>query len=316
VKKLKKPIKKGLLMLFLLMFSASLANMAKVHAQPIVNRFYMEPPKLAAEIGTKFNVIIMVEDGVNLFTLGAGLRWNPAFLNFSSVQKGDYFAGKMEMFMQPVVDYGAGTAEGIAWTLLGELQGVDGNGSLATVEFEVVSIGGDTVDLYDAEAFDFYGAKWGPIDSSHDCYATLVETIKHPITYETHEFNVTTVSNSSVSQVLFNQPGKKISFNVTGPDGTTGFCNVTMPRTMMDCANLDNWTIFIESDLITDNCTMNRDADYTYISIPYTHSTQLIQIISTVVVAEFHSAMILIIFLMASLIAFLLSKKQLMKRKV
>jgi len=62
------------------------------------------------------------------------------------------------------------------------------------------------------------------------------ETIIHEIVWEDEVFHVVTTSNSSITPVpiLFDQPRKMLTFNATGPEGTTGFCDIVIPRELLD----------------------------------------------------------------------------------
>ena len=129
---------------------------------------------------------------------------------------------------------------------------------------------------------------------------------------DSQTFNISVVTNSTIpSQTFdFSQGQKKISFSVTGLSGTAGFCNITIPRTLVDCTNLDEWVIFANGTDISGNCHKNRDADYTYICIPYTHSAQQIQIKGIWVVPEFPSSLILPLFMMATLLAIIVFRRK------
>jgi len=129
---------------------------------------------------------------------------------------------------------------------------------------------------------------------------------------DSQTFNITVVTNSTIPTQTFNfsQGEKEISFNVTGPSGTAGFCNITIPRTLVDCTNLDEWVIFANGTDISGNCHKNRDADYTYICIPYNHSVQPIVVKGTWVVPEFTTAIIMPLFMLATLLAVIVYRRK------
>jgi len=129
---------------------------------------------------------------------------------------------------------------------------------------------------------------------------------------DSQTFNITVVTNSTIPTQTFNfsQGEKKISFNVTGLSGTAGFCNITIPRTLVDCTNLDEWVIFANGTDISSICIKNRDADYTYICIPYNHSVQPIVVKGTWVVPEFPTAIIMPLFMIATLLTIIVYKKK------
>ena len=134
---------------------------------------------------------------------------------------------------------------------------------------------------------------------------------------DSQTFNITVVTNSTIPTQTFNfsQGEKKISFNVTGLSGTAGFCNITIPRTLVDCTNLDEWVIFANGTDISGNCHKNRDADYTYICIPYNHSVQPIVVRGTWVVPEFPTAIIMPLFMIATLLTVIVHRKRGIKNK-
>jgi hypothetical protein len=92
-------------------------------------------------------------------------------------------------------------------------------------------------------------------------------------------FIVSVESNSTVSNFAFNQPDKEISFNVTGPDGTIGFCNVTIPKALLYA---EPWTVLIDGAPMPPTITENETHSCLYFT--YTHSTHKIEIIGTWVI--------------------------------
>ncbi|NVM22911.1 MAG: PKD domain-containing protein, partial [Desulfobacterales bacterium] len=88
-------------------------------------------------------------------------------------------------------------------------------------------------------------------------------------------FHVVTESNSTISNFELIQADKKISFNVTGPAGTVGYCNVTIPKDLLD-ATPDQWTVLVDGEsttpLVTDNAT------HTFIYFTCTLSTRKVEI--------------------------------------
>ena len=167
----------------------------------------------------------------------------------------------------------------------------------------------------------FVGKEWA-IDGS-SAYSYLFEfvdtnvdlgpqTYIFPVVVDSQTFQIVVVTNSTIPVQTFNfsKENKELSFNVTGPSGTSGFCNVTIPRTMLDCASLDEWVIFANGTDISNACLKSRDANYTYIFIPYTHSAQLIQVKCTWVVREFPSVIIVLLFTISTLLAAIVYRRK------
>jgi hypothetical protein len=134
-------------------------------------------------------------------------------------------------------------------------------------------------------------------------FAHIIGAIQHtPLT----GYTVTTKSNSSVSSLSF-QPGiPMITFNVTGPHGYTGFCNITIPRSLMwSTMGNTGWIVQVDGQTITP--TISTDASNTYIYFTYQQSTHYITIVASNVVPEF--SFIGLIIIMLSALAIALTKK-------
>jgi parallel beta-helix repeat protein len=120
------------------------------------------------------------------------------------------------------------------------------------------------------------------------------------------------VSNSSITNLSFNQPAKTLSFKVTGTNGTMGFCRVAIPNMLMSCANLEDWMVTVNGTLINDRTIIN-DTSYTYIYFTYHHSTETVQIQSTSAIPESQPSMLLPLFMIITLLGAMVIKR---KRKV
>jgi hypothetical protein len=103
-------------------------------------------------------------------------------------------------------------------------------------------------------------------------------TYKYWIEFDGSVFPVSVVSNSTISDFSFNQSLKEISFNVTGSDGTVGFCNMTLPNTLVQDLWQDTFTVLIDGE---EPIQMNNwtDGTYTYVYFTYLHSEHEVAII-------------------------------------
>jgi parallel beta-helix repeat protein len=131
---------------------------------------------------------------------------------------------------------------------------------------------GDTPYIIDADNQDRYPLMrpW-----------TLMPTVyTFSIVWEEETFTVSVESNSTVSNFAFNQPNKEISFYVTGPDGTIGFSNVTIPKQLLYG---EPWSVLIDGISVSPTIAENETHSILYFT--YTHSTHKIQIIGTYVIA-------------------------------
>ena len=130
-------------------------------------------------------------------------------------------------------------------------------------------------------------------------------------TWNQTEYFVEVVSNSTVSDFYFNHnEGAFLRFNVTGEDGTTGFCRVTIPKDLLWVE--DGWTVFVDGENV--NYTIIPD-DYTYLYFTFNHTTKTVLIEGTKVIPEFPSSIMLFGFLMLITIPLVLSEKNRTKKK-
>jgi hypothetical protein len=84
---------------------------------------------------------------------------------------------------------------------------------------------------------------------------------------------VTVFSNSTINAFNFNETSEEISFNATGPDGTTGSCLVAIPKALL------NRTYFrVFADSVPVSSITNENATHKFISFKYLHSTKQIRI--------------------------------------
>jgi hypothetical protein len=132
-------------------------------------------------------------------------------------------------------------------------------------------------------------------------------------TYGGTTYTVPILSNSTtVSNFSFKPNNKTISFSVNGTAGTTGYCNVTIPRSLLDNSTQGQW--IIEEDgtrLSAGQYSITQNTGYTFIHITYTHSSHTISIIgSTTNVQEMPPDAMLFIMLIVSLIAMILITTQ------
>jgi len=104
-------------------------------------------------------------------------------------------------------------------------------------------------------------------------------------TWEDVQYDVFVVSNSTVSNFSFNHENTLIRFDVEGEDGTTGVCNVTIPKNLLDTEN--TWTVLVDEISVTP--TVNEKENYTTLHVTYSHSNKTVKIIGTTAIPEFPS---------------------------
>jgi parallel beta-helix repeat protein len=115
----------------------------------------------------------------------------------------------------------------------------------------------------------------------------------------TSEYHVQIICNSTVSNFQFN--GTAISFNVTGVDGTTGFCRICIPTALMNAT----YKVFVNGTEVSYNLLPFSNETDSYLYFNYTHSTQ-----EVIIIPEFPSFLILPLFMIATLLAVIVYKRK------
>jgi hypothetical protein len=89
-----------------------------------------------------------------------------------------------------------------------------------------------------------------------------------------HTCNVAVISNSTISGFVApiwieNPEVISLEFNVTGEQGSTGFCRISFPTTMMN----GTYHVFVNGTEISYNLLPCSDANYTYLYFTYLYFT-------------------------------------------
>jgi parallel beta-helix repeat protein len=121
-------------------------------------------------------------------------------------------------------------------------------------------------------------------------------------------YYVDVISNSKVSDFYFNPAvGAFIKFNVTGEGAVSGFCRVTIPKSLLWVE--DGWTVFVDGERILDY-TIIQNITHTYMYFIYYHSTKIVEIRGTHAIPEILSIKIWPLFMAITLILVILTKKR------
>jgi parallel beta-helix repeat protein len=104
----------------------------------------------------------------------------------------------------------------------------------------------------------------------------------------TSEYHVQTICNSTISDFQFNDSA--ISFNVSGENGTSGFCRSCIPTVLMN----GTYHISINDTEVPYVLLPCSNADYSYLYFTYSHST--------ITIPEFPLFLILPLFMIAALL--------------
>lgn len=125
-------------------------------------------------------------------------------------------------------------------------------------------------------------------------------TLDHNMT----EASISVFSNCTVSQIVFDQPSGRISFEVSGETDAACYCNVTFPRALLKG---DPWTVTVDNEA----CSYIASENVTHNSIHFTYTQGTFQaaIKGSWVVPEFPSFPLLPLFIVATLLAAIIYRK-------
>jgi hypothetical protein len=130
-------------------------NFQPVKANPEA-KVYVDPPKCGGGLGEYFTVDIDIANVTGLYSYDLVLTWEPAILNVTSVTEGTFLSRYPKVYVTfsvSEINYTVGWLYFFCM-ILGDIPEApaSGNGTLATVEFQVKAIGETTLDL--RETFD------------------------------------------------------------------------------------------------------------------------------------------------------------------
>lgn len=183
---------------------------------------------------------------------------------------------------------------GNSWS---DYSGVDAKSGLYQNETGSDGIG-DTIYLIDGTNKDHYPLM-GTVQGYDAPYFTL------PLV--PHSYNVTVISNSTISDfatpIWIEHPEiiSWIEFNVTGEQGTTGFCRISFPTALMN----GTYQVFVNGTQVAYTLLPCSNSTHSYLYFTYQHSTQKV-----VITPEFPSFLIIPLFMTATLLAVLFCKRK------
>lgn len=114
---------------------------------------FVNPPTSTAEVGQTFSINTTIFDVVDLYGWEFRLRWNSTLLDVVDVTEGNFLKQGGNTFFAKKINNTEGYVL-VDCTLLGDVPGVNGSGTLATVKFYPKNQGESILDLYDTTLLD------------------------------------------------------------------------------------------------------------------------------------------------------------------
>lgn len=106
------------------------------------------------------------------------------------------------------------------------------------------------------------------------------------VRWQNSNFTLTAITNSTITNFTFDPAQKEIKFNITGLSATSGYCNISIPKTFMWCNLLSQWSVTVDG-LPPNKLEVSENATHSFIYFTYTHSTHEVIITATNLIPEY-----------------------------
>ncbi len=303
----------------LVMVCLSLASVRVSTAQGSVELDVQPDSYTAIHLGETFDINVTISGvtaDLELVGVEFKLRYNETLLSVVNVTEGPFmkdpsWAFNGTYFLGPKIkeDYVLIGIMLMPHEVVGNYTAFpEGSGTLATVTFNVIMGAQSSCDLQLVDT-KLSNTQMEPISHSVlDGYYefALSLTIHHIIVWDAVPYGVVTKSNSTVSTIDLDQPHRLLNFNVSGPDGTIGFCNITIPKNLLDAPDSNYWLVLVDGMMVSP--TTSDNATHSSLYFTYTHSLHRVQILGTAVIPEFTTIIVPLLFLAITFVAVALRK--------
>lgn len=135
------------MLLFVLLVS-SVTSVQVYSVQPSITAISVSPPSVTVSIGQNFAIDVVVSSVSDLYGWEFKLSWDPSLLDTINVAEGAFLKAGGDTFFYYNLNTTAGRMV-VDCTLLGDVNGVSGSGTLARITFAVKNVGDCPLDLYD-----------------------------------------------------------------------------------------------------------------------------------------------------------------------
>ena len=132
------------------MRTATLCGLLLVLGTPsaVAATIEVSPRSAAVDVGGTVTLEILVTDVTDLFSFQFDLAFDPAVLQANGITEGGFLpSGGATFFIPGTIDNTAGLISFTADTLIGAIPGVSGDGTLAAVEFQALTVGSSAISL-------------------------------------------------------------------------------------------------------------------------------------------------------------------------
>lgn len=125
-----------------------------IWSSPPSTSLSVEPQTVQGTAGQNFTINVSISNVADLYGFEFKLGWNASLLEEVSVSEGPFLNMSDN---NPFFSYSLNTTDEhvvVVCTREGEVPGVNGNGTLATIQFQVIQNGTCDLNLYDTQLLD------------------------------------------------------------------------------------------------------------------------------------------------------------------
>jgi len=230
-------------------------------------------------VGQEFTVNINIRDADEISGWQAGLIFDPTVLGCTGFLEGEFLksAGSTK-WSKGTINNVTGAITFHACSLYGSIN-ASGDGRLAYINFAVVAPGVSDLHFRDVKVLkiDEWGMVFEAAINIIDVYTVVEVTPPQTVVIESNSTGSTGQYDSGFYDHFFNLTLNEISFVVTGPK--PGFSNITIPKTLLNTSNLDNWIVKIDDiPLDTQERTATENNTHTFLYFTYSLGIHEVQI--------------------------------------
>jgi len=245
---------------------------------------YIDPKNGHSPFGESYTINVSVTNVTNLNKWQLRLSFNPSILNCTQVSvPPDNIFGSLSELFPPIIDNVMGDIR--AFCALKGTHGVNGSGILCQIDFISKTPAITSLSLV-KKGTECWGCTYlqDPNSSFIPFEATDgTVTVESPgfsenrfdVTQNGETYPVTVFSNSTVTDLNFNQTLKVMSFMVEGPTDTRGASSVVFSKELL------NGTLAVKVDSTAVYYTISENATHNFLHFTYQHSTKNVKILLT-----------------------------------
>jgi hypothetical protein len=255
----------------------------------------------AVGVGNTVTVNINISDGLNVWSWGVALKFNPNVLNCTGVYEGEFLKRSgTTLWMSGTINNTLGQVSVSGASCTSPNPPVSGSGQLMYATFIVKAEGISDIHLLNVQTTTL-------IDSN--VVATPCQVLdKYTLIADSGIYVVSAIHNatgntnpwSGIPNLILDTAAISLKFNMTAKN-TVAFCNVTIPKTLIWLENpSDTWTVKVAGSTVAFTKTEDDTNTYIYFTTTYpsTTTTKLVEIIGTAVIPEFQPLTIILILAM------------------